>query len=285
MTNIPRRDPEIGPAIRSCFQAEEGEEWLKADYSSQEPRMSVHFANLSRGYPDRHGNWHVPTRDSDPRLPLPGAAEAVGRYLADPMMSFHKYVGKAMGLGTSGPLYDAIKINNLALIYGMGGATFCKNNGYPTRFEEKWGRTLEVAGEEGQALLDKHADAVPWGKPLARICREAATIRGYTKTILGRRIRFKKRYADGNLVDVNKALNNSVQGSAADQMKTAQVMFRRAGISTLVVVHDDGNFSKPKGEAGERMMRDVGEIMANAVQLSVPSLAEMKVGANWGDVG
>ena len=284
MQNIPRRDPEIGPAIRSCFLPEEGEEWLKADYSSQEPRMSTHFAYVTRGYEDGRGRWHVPTKESDRRDPLPGAADTVARYLADPEMSFHKYVGRAMGLGTSGPLYDAIKINNLALIYGMGGATFCKNNGYPTRWENKYGREFEVAGEEGQRLLDLHASAVPWGRPLAQICREAATMRGYTKTILGRRIRFKRRYADGNLMDVNKALNNSVQGSAADQMKSAQVLFRRAGIHTLVVVHDDGNFSKPKGEAGLRMMRDVGEIMAEAVKLCVPSLAEMKVGNTWGDV-
>lgn len=285
MQNIPRRDAEIGPAIRSCFLPEEGEEWLKADYSSQEPRMSTHFAYTTRGHKDWRGYWHVPCRPTDRRDELPGAADTVAKYLANPEMSFHKEVGRAMGLGTSGPLYDAIKINNLALIYGMTGKTFCHNNGYPTRVIERRGKEVEVAGEEGQRLLDLHAQAVPWGKPLAAICREAAEIRGYTKTILGRRIRFKKRYADGNLVDVHKALNNSVQGSAADQMKTAQVMFRRAGISTLVVVHDDGNFSKPKGEAGERMMRDVGEIMANAVKLCVPSLAEMKVGANWGDVG
>jgi DNA polymerase I-like protein with 3'-5' exonuclease and polymerase domains len=33
------------------------------------------------------------------------------------------------------------------------------------------------------------------------------------------------------------------------------------------------------------MMRDVSEIMASAIQLAVPSLAEIKVGANWGAVG
>lgn len=295
LQNIPRRDPDIGPAIRSCFEAEEGEEWLKADYSSQEPRLSVHFAHLARGYKDGRGRWHVPTQDSHARNPLPGAAEAVERYLADPEMSFHKYVGKAMGVGTSGPMYDAIKINNLALIYGMTGKTFCKNNGYPTKWIRKDGYRwiecgphedgIEVAGPEGQALLDKHEAAVPWGKALASICMDAAEVRGYTKTILGRRIRYKRRGMDGRLWDVHKALNNTVQGSAADQMKTAQVALRRAGYQTLVVVHDDGNFSKPKGEAGERMMKDIGEIMASAIKLSVPSLAEMKVGANWGAVG
>lgn len=285
LQNVPRRDPDIGPAIRSCFEAEEGEEWLKADYSSQEPRISTHFAYLARGHRDHRGYWHVPTRESDSRDPLPGAGEMVGRYLKDPEMSFHKYVGREMGLGTSGPMYDAIKINNLALIYGMTGKTFCKNNGYSTITKKLYGKIMEVAGPEGQALLDKHAQAVPWGKPLAAIFREAAEIRGYIRTIEGRRIRFKRRYADGNLMDVHKALNNAVQGSAADQMKRAMVQFRRAGLHPLVVVHDDGNFSKPLGKAGEKMMKDIAEIMAGAMTLAVPSLAEMKVGPNWGAVG
>lgn len=293
--NIPRRDPDVGPALRTCCEPEEGEEWLKADYSSQEPRISTHFAHLARGYKDGRGRWHPATKDTDPRNPLPGAADTVARYLANPEMSFHKEVGKAMGLGTSGPLYDSIKINNLALIYGMTGKTFCKNNGYATKWISKdsgrWEEcspgypgAIEVAGKEGQALLDKHTAAVPWGKPLADIVREAAEMRGYTRTILGRRIHYTRRYADGNLMDVHKALNASVQGSAADQMKSAQVMFRRAGIQTLVVVHDDGNFSKPMGEAGERMKAQIAEIMAEAIKLEVPSLAEMKVGKTWGDV-
>lgn len=286
MQNIPRRDVDTGPAIRRCFLPEEGEEWLKADYSSQEPRMSTHFAYLARGWVDWKGRWHVPLKPGDPREALPRAAEMVDKYLANPTMSFHKEVGKAMGLGTSGPLYDALKINNLALIYGMSGRTFAINNGYATKWIKSYDgtREIEVAGDEAQALLDKHAAAVPWGKPLAALAKEAAELRGYTKTILGRRIRYQKRYADGNLMDVHKALNNSVQGSAADQMKSAQVLFRRAGINPLVVVHDDGNFSKPLGEAGERMMAQVSEIMAEAIKLSVPSLAEMKVGKTWGDV-
>ena len=55
------------------------------------------------------------------------------------------------------------------------------------------------------------------------IFQEIAEIRGYTKTILGRRIRFRKRYADGRLMDTNKALNSSVQGSAADIFKLAMI--------------------------------------------------------------
>lgn len=284
LQNIPRRDAEIGPAIRSCFLPEEGDDWLKLDYSSQEPRLATHFAAATRGWTDDKGRWHMPSPDG-PSRELPGAADMVALYNANPTLSFHKEVGRRMGLPSTGAAYDALKINNLALIYGMSGKTFCHNNGYETRWVVRYGKDIEVAGLEGQAMLDKHAAAVPWGKPLAAIAREVGESRGYVKTILGRRIRFTRRWADGRLMDSSKALNNAVQGSAADQMKTAQAGFRRAGIPVLVVVHDDGNISLPRGEAGQRMLAQASEIMRDAIQLSVPSLAESKVGATWGDVG
>ena len=46
----------------------------------------------------------------------------------------------------------------------------------------------------------------------------------------------------------------------------------------------NSNFSLPQGEAGERRLRDVEEIMAEAIKLRVPSLAEVEVGDDWGDV-
>jgi DNA polymerase I-like protein with 3'-5' exonuclease and polymerase domains len=290
LQNIPRRDPVIGPAMRRCFLPEEGELWAKLDYSSQEPRLATHFAYVARAYQDHRGRWQLPTKASDPREMLPGAADMVARYNSDPELSFHKFVGREMGVygvSDSAMSYDSLKIVNLALIYGMSGKTFCETVGLPTMWHEKsWGDRQPYlgAGPEGQRLLDLHAKAVPWGKPLARIFRQAAEIRGYTRTILGRRIRFTRRYAEGNLMGVEKALNASIQGSAADQMKSAQVLFRREGIPITVVVHDDGNLSIPQGEAGERLLRRAGDIMAEALKLSVPSIAESKVGLTWGDV-
>lgn len=44
LQNIPVRDHEIGPELRSIFIPEDGEVWLALDYSAQEPRMLVHLA-------------------------------------------------------------------------------------------------------------------------------------------------------------------------------------------------------------------------------------------------
>ena len=48
-----RPDPEIKKLIRGLFIPEEGQKWGSFDYSSQEPRLLVHYCSvLRRG--DRH---------------------------------------------------------------------------------------------------------------------------------------------------------------------------------------------------------------------------------------
>ena len=44
LQQIPARDPELGPMIRSLFLPEEGEQWAAIDFSQQEPRILVHYA-------------------------------------------------------------------------------------------------------------------------------------------------------------------------------------------------------------------------------------------------
>jgi DNA polymerase I-like protein with 3'-5' exonuclease and polymerase domains len=45
LQQIPARDPELGPMIRSLFLPEEGEQWASIDFSQQEPRIAVHYAH------------------------------------------------------------------------------------------------------------------------------------------------------------------------------------------------------------------------------------------------
>ena len=46
LQQIPARDEEIGPLIRSLFLPEEGMTWGCFDYSQQEPRLLVHYASV-----------------------------------------------------------------------------------------------------------------------------------------------------------------------------------------------------------------------------------------------
>ena len=71
LQQMPSRDPEIGPLIRSVFLPEEGERWASSDASQQEFRILTHYGV-------KHG--------------LPGAREAAEVYRNDPDADFHAKV-------------------------------------------------------------------------------------------------------------------------------------------------------------------------------------------------
>ena len=79
LQQIPARDPEIGPMIRSLFLPEEGDHWAAIDYSQQEPRILVHYAHI---YGEHRG------------LALRGVEEFVNGYRNDPDMDFHTMVSE-----------------------------------------------------------------------------------------------------------------------------------------------------------------------------------------------
>jgi DNA polymerase I-like protein with 3'-5' exonuclease and polymerase domains len=262
LQNIPVRTEE-GRMIRDCFIPDDRDSmWAKLDYASQEPRLTVHFANLAR----------ISGR------PLRGAADMVARFNANPLLDLHGETALLMGV----PRQHA-KVINLALAYGMQGASLCRSLGLPTKWitSRRTGQLVEVAGDEGQRLINKHSAEVPFIKGIFDLAKETAQSRGYVKTIIGQRIRFE-RYGDGNYARVHKALNGVIQGSAGNQMKMALVALRREGLPSNLTVHDEANKSVPKGEAGERMIDRMVEIMEDVLPLAVPVIAEAKTGSSWG---
>jgi DNA polymerase I-like protein with 3'-5' exonuclease and polymerase domains len=100
LQQIPARDPEIGPMIRSLFLPEEGEQWAAIDFSQQEPRILVHYAHV-------YGESR--------NLPLEGALDFVEAYNEDPNTDFHTMVAEMANI----PRKQA-KVVNLAMMYGMG---------------------------------------------------------------------------------------------------------------------------------------------------------------------
>jgi DNA polymerase I-like protein with 3'-5' exonuclease and polymerase domains len=275
LQNIPIRIPEIGIPIRSCFVPDEGCDWAKLDYASQEPRLTIHYAAL---------------------LKLKGAAAMVKRFHLDPMTDLHLETALLM-FGHTRATWEALdkaqrkvlrqraKVINLALAYGAGGANIAGQLGLATehRSFEKNGQTISYvgAGPEAQALLDRHARAVPFMKSLQKIAKDRAEEQGYVTTIGGRRSRFKS-FGRGEYSRTHKALNSVIQGSAADQMKQALVLLRREGIVVPLIVHDEGDLSVPRGAAA--YIARVKAVMEAAVPLLLPVVAEVKLGAHWGEV-
>lgn len=257
LTNIPNRDPEIGHAARDCFEAEEGEDWGKLDYAAQEPRIGVHIAEKAK---------------------IKGAREMGDLYRNNPNFDMHAEVGKGMGIGRK-----PAKGLNLGIWYGQGGAETCKRLGLPTEWITlKNGDRIEVAGSEGKRLLQQHFERFPFIKGLQEATKKAAESRGWVRSIGGRRLRFQKhgdRYAR-----THKACNSCIQSSAGDQLKLAQVRMRREGITPLVAVHDECDVSIPRGGMGRVLIGRIRDIMESAIILTVPVVADVKIGVNWAGV-
>ena len=93
LQQIPARNKELGPRIRSLFIPEEGHTWGCFDYNQQEPRLVVHYAALQNLYG------------------IQGVMDAYHAGDAD----FHKIVADMANI----PRTQA-KTINLGLFYGMG---------------------------------------------------------------------------------------------------------------------------------------------------------------------
>lgn len=255
LQNLPSRD-ETAPIVRSVWLPEEGEQWASLDYSQQEPRLTVHYAAMIKSH---------------------GSADAVEQFRRDPNTDFHKFVSSITGL----PRSDAKQIN-LARTYGMGDATLCRRLGLPTKWiKTRSGRDVEVAGEEGQAIIDQYNSRMPFIAGITEAVKKAAEDRGYIRTLLGRRCRFTRNDEETkHWAYPFKALNRLIQGSAADQTKKAMIdLWREEKRVPLLQLHDEIDVSVPGTAEAERC----AEIMLHAVELSIPSKVDIALGQNWGE--
>lgn len=166
--------------------------------------------------------------------------------------------------------------------YGMGGAKFCFRVGLPTKtvISKRLGREIEVAGDEGQALLDKFDQEAPYVHEIALRAQYRAKSRGYIELIDGRRCRFPERPGGGDWEWTHKALNRLIQGCSAVQMKKAMVDAHEAGYNLQLQVHDEIDLTiQSISEA-----KDLEAIMLNAVECSVPHKVDIETGLSWGTV-
>lgn len=257
MQQQPARDEDIGPLWRRVYVPDDGLQWAALDYSQQEPRFLVHFAEVCNFY---------------------GAAMAAQRYRDDPDTDNHQMMAEMANIKRK----DA-KIIFLGLCYNMGQQKLCNDLGLPTKIIEitrgpRKGQKMVVAGDEGAQILETFHTKVPFVKRMQELCTERATERGYITTILGRKCRFKKGDDGINYWGTHKALNRLIQGSAADQTKKAMVDADAAGFALQLQIHDEICLSVESREAAEPL----AEIMRNCVNLNVPSKVDIEIGASWG---
>ncbi len=267
LQQIPARDPDIRQMIRGLFIPEEGTQWGSFDYSSQEPRLLVHFA---ASMPDAMRHPVVDT--------------IVNEYNTGDV-DLHQMVADIAGIKRK-----EAKVVNLGIMYGMGKA--------------KLASQLGISEAEAAQLLDTHKEKVPFVRQLATIASKRAEENGQIRTLLGRVCRFNdyepktfgysqalpleeavKKY--GSVARLRraftyKALNKLIQGSAADQTKKAMADCYEAGLTPLLTVHDELCFSIESDDQAKQ----IKDIMENGLSdiLKVPSKVDFEAADDWGGI-
>ena len=260
LQQIPARNKDLGPKIRSLFIPEEGCKWGVFDYSQQEPRLVVHYASLYK---------------------LPSVYDVIDAYNTDSSADFHQTVADMAQIPRS-----QAKTINLGLFYGMGKA----------KLQAELGVTKEKAAE----LFNTYHQRVPFVKQLMEKASNRAQDRGQIRTLLGRLCRFhlweptqfgihKPLPHDAALTEhgpgirrayTYKALNRLIQGSAADMTKKAMIDLHAEGILPHLQVHDELDISI----GSEKEAQNIKDIMESAVDLEVPNKVDYEFGKNWGEI-
>ena len=269
LQQIPARDPELGPMIRSLFLPEEGEKWAAIDFSQQEPRILVHYAYI---YGKSKG------------LTLDGVGEFVHGYRNNPDMDFHTMVAEMAQI----PRKQA-KTINLGLMYGMGVG--------------KMSDQLDISLEEAKELVRQYHTRVPFVKMLMTGVQNRLNDKGSSgsiRSLLGRKCRFDLWEPDTFAMNkalpyreavqehgettrlkrayTYKALNRLIQASAADMTKKAMINIYKTGRIPLIQIHDEIAMSvKDKNDA-----KKIAQMMETAVELEVPSKCDVEIGPDWG---
>jgi DNA polymerase I-like protein with 3'-5' exonuclease and polymerase domains len=265
LQQIPARNKELGPMIRSLFLPEVDHKWGCFDYSQQEPRLVVHYAATT-----------------EPICFDESVTKIVEEFKND-SVDFHKTVAIMAGISR-----EQAKTINLGLFYGMGKAKLQAELGLNTK-------------AEAEKLFNQYHDNVPFVKELMNKTSQFAQTSGSIGTLLGRRCRFNKwepatfgmhtamsfeeaerTYGRGRIrrAMTYKALNKLIQGSAADMTKKAMLDLYREGIIPHIQIHDELDISVIDDNHAKKIV----EIMENAVTLAIPNKVDYESGETWGDI-
>lgn len=249
LQRTPVRTPE-GKRIRKAFVAPPGYRILSADWSQIELRVMAHFCadeGLVTAFRD-NVDVHRRTASRLFGVPFEGVTPE------------QRNVGKTI---------------NFATIYGQGATALSQILGIPRK----------EAAAHIEAFFATYAGVRAW---LDRTIAEA-TEHGYVTTVLGRRRYIPEISAQGSMerqAGERIAANTPIQGSAADLCKLAMLRIaeslRGHDARMLLQVHDELVFEVAEG-AVEAVTALVREAMEHPMELTVPLVVNIGVGATWGD--
>lgn len=255
---------DLGLMVRGCFVPEEGEQWNSCDVSEQEPRLTVHFAQL---------------------LGLHKANEAAAAFAAG--RGWHDMVADLTGL----PRSDA-KIINLAGAYGATPGKLARQMRRSIeearRFYDQYHREMpfvkQLMGKCAERIHERGYIRTLMGRRARFDTWEPVSIKrqkdGKRPTPLPRELAVKK-WGEWNIKRARDyvGLNALIQGTAADWIKLAMRQCARDGLGKylLLQVHDELCSSVPNAEVA----REIQHRIATAVQLRCSVKVGCELGSSW----
>ena len=252
---------EFGSELRKIFIPEQGEYWLSADYSQQEPRILTHFAILNKNA---------------------GAEEVQQAFVKG--LDFHKQTAEMAGIDRR-----LAKTIGLGVMYGMGYKKMAVDLDISPMEAKEMLKEFRIKVPFMQGMLEdvmNRANKVGTIRTyLGRKCRfDLYEPSWYDPGVFHKALPLKQAQAEygGQIkrAGTYKALNRLIQGTAADQTKKAMVdVYENLGIIPLIQVHDELNCSVKSDKEAE----NIKDIMENSMKLEVPSKVDFKIKDNWGD--
>ena len=257
LQQIPARNKELGPRIRSLFIPEEGCTWGCFDYSQQEPRLVTHYAALDGLY---------------------GVDEVLDSY-NEGEADFHQIVSDMANIPRS-----QAKTINLGLFYGMGKNKLQAELGVSKEDAEDLFRTYHDKVPFVKMLMEsvmrRAQDKGRVRTLLGRRCR--FNLWEPNQFGIHKALSHEDALAEHGpgikRAFTYKALNKLIQGSAADMTKKAMVDLYKEGIIPHIQVHDELDISVNNNA------EKIKEIMESAVDLEVPNKVDYESGPNWGQI-
>ena len=274
LQQVPSRN-DLAKMVRGIFVPDNGHAFIgKWDYSSVESRILAHYAVG------------------------PGAKALRKEYRDNPLTDYHQWT------------IDTVKRITGIVLNRKHAKTISFGLGYGAS-PKKLASMLGLSLEDAMPMFEAYHDGLKFVSATMKHLSEYAEEHGHTRTILGRIARFDHwepsyvpRGADRPVAlpfkkalrkwgpnikrsYLHKAVNYTIQGSAADLMKSAMVqcwksgVFNETGVPRLVV-HDELIYSIPS-DYDREIYLEMQRIMENALKFHVPIKTEGEIGPNWAE--
>jgi len=251
LQNIPVRK-EIGGELRKMFVAEADKVLVDADYSQIELRLLAHIASdpVMLAAFENGEDIHTVTASQVFDVPV------------EEVTPLHRFRAKAVNFG---------------IVYGISAFSLANDIG--------------VTPKEAKAYIDSYLEKYSGVRKYMSDIVKSAKERGYVTTLFGRRRalpELKSTNFNTRSFGERVALNMPIQGTAADIMKIAMVNVSRrlhaGGLEAKLIlqVHDELIAECPQSEE-DIVSTLLREEMENAAKLSVPLIAETRIGKSWAD--